>query len=127
MASSPTPSIDKQFVAQLVGQAEESGVAIDGENRLLAELPKLVVESTLEGEITDHLGYDKHAKGGSSDGNSRNGTPAKTVTTGGRVEIDVPPGPGWHVHTRDHEEAATPPREHRRSRPVVVRARHDPW
>lgn len=28
----PTPSVDKKLVAQLVGQARESGIAIDGEN-----------------------------------------------------------------------------------------------
>lgn len=89
--SSPTRAVDPKLVAQLVGQARENGIAIDGENGLLAELTKLVVESALEGEITDHLGYDKHEKGGSSDGNSRNGTRAKAVTTkAGPVEINVP-------------------------------------
>lgn len=88
---SPTPAVDKQLVAQLVGQARENGIAIDGENGLLAELTKLVVESALEGEITDHLGYDKHEKNASTDGNTRNGTRTKTVTTkSGPVEINVP-------------------------------------
>lgn len=88
---SPTPAVDKQLVAQLVGQARENGIAIDGENGLLAKLTKLVVESALEGEITDHLGYDKHEKNASTDGNTRNGTRTKTVTTkSGPVEINVP-------------------------------------
>lgn len=90
-ASSPSRAVDPKLVARLVGQARENGIAIDGENGLLAELTKLVVESALEGEITDHLGYDKHEKGGSSDGNSRNGTRAKAVTTkAGPVEINAP-------------------------------------
>lgn len=89
--SSSTPDVDKKRVAQLVGQARENGIAIDGGNGLLAELTKLVVESALEGGITDHLGYDKHEKGASTDGNSRNGTRAKTVTTkGDPISFEVP-------------------------------------
>ncbi|WP_460716912.1 IS256 family transposase, partial [Microbispora hainanensis] len=49
------------------------------------------LESALEGEITDHLGYDKHERGGSQTGNARNGTRTKTVITDvGPVEISVP-------------------------------------
>ncbi|WP_030694748.1 transposase, partial [Streptomyces globisporus] len=45
----------------------------------------------LEGEITDHLGYDKHDPAGKNGGNSRNGNRAKTVLTDvGPVEISVP-------------------------------------
>jgi transposase-like protein len=43
-----------------------------GENGLLGQLTKLVLKSALEGEITDHLGYDKHERSGSERGNSRN-------------------------------------------------------
>jgi transposase-like protein len=45
----------------------------------------------LEGEITDHVGYDKHDAAGKNSGNSRNGTRAKTVLTDvGLVEVRVP-------------------------------------
>jgi transposase-like protein len=58
---------------------------------LLQQLTKAVLESALEGEITDHLGYDKHDPAGKDGGNSRNGTRSKTVLTDiGPVEIDVP-------------------------------------
>jgi hypothetical protein len=40
------------------------------------------LESALEGEITDHVGYEKHNPAGKNNGNSRNGTRAKTVLTG---------------------------------------------
>ncbi|MBB4942879.1 transposase-like protein [Streptosporangium album] len=47
--------------------------------------------AALEGEITDHLGYDKHERAGGEAGNSRNGTRTKTVITDvGPVEITVP-------------------------------------
>ena len=60
--------------------------------RLLGQLTKLVLESALEGEITAHLGYDKHERtNGAAGGNTRNGTRSKTVLTkAGPVEVDVP-------------------------------------
>ncbi|MFT4295293.1 MAG: hypothetical protein QM582_07765, partial [Micropruina sp.] len=57
------PVVDRGLVAQLVGEAQRQGLPVDGEGGLLAELTRLVLESALEGEITDHLGYDKHTKG----------------------------------------------------------------
>ncbi|PFG43799.1 transposase-like protein [Isoptericola jiangsuensis] len=85
------PQLDKALIAALVDDAQASGLGINGENGLLAQLTKLVLESALEGEITAHLGYDKHEKGASRDGNARNGTRAKTVLTkGGPVQIEVP-------------------------------------
>lgn len=48
-----------------------------------------MVESALEGELTAHLGYDKHERAES--GNARNGARSKTVLTkAGPVQIDVP-------------------------------------
>lgn len=56
---------------------------------MLQLLTKKILESALEGEITDHLGHEKHEKAGS--GNTRNGTRSKTVVTEvGPVEIEVP-------------------------------------
>jgi transposase-like protein len=50
-----------------------------------------VVESALEGELDDHLGYEKHDPTGRNGGNSRNGRRGKTVLTDvGPVEIAVP-------------------------------------
>ncbi|MEV1179591.1 IS256 family transposase, partial [Nonomuraea sp. NPDC049784] len=82
---------DRELVARLVDQARAEGVELVGENGLLGRLTKLVLESALEGEITDHLGYDKHERGASETGNSRNGARSKTVITDvGPVEITVP-------------------------------------
>ncbi|GAA3017621.1 IS256 family transposase [Streptomyces fulvorobeus] len=50
-----------------------------------------MLESAPEGEITDHVGYDKHDAAGRNSGNSRNGTRSKTVLTDvGPVEVKVP-------------------------------------
>jgi putative transposase len=84
-------AVDEQLIARLAGKAREGGLALTGENGLLAQLTKRLVESALEGEITDHLGYDRHDAAGRDGGNSRNGHRPKTVLTEvGPVEIDVP-------------------------------------
>jgi transposase-like protein len=83
--------LDEQLVGQLVEQARANGLQLTGEGGLLQRLTKLVVESALDGEITDHLGYDKHDPAGANSGNSRNGVRTKTVLTEiGPVPIDVP-------------------------------------
>jgi transposase-like protein len=54
-------------------------------------LTKSVLETALEAEMTEHLGYDKHDPMGRNGGNSRNGTRTKTVVTEiGPVDIEVP-------------------------------------
>lgn len=83
--------LDEQLIGQLVDRARASGLQLTGEGGLLQQLTKRVLESALEGEITDHLGYEKHDRAGAGSGNSRNGVWAKTVLTGvGPVEIEVP-------------------------------------
>jgi transposase-like protein len=42
---------------QLAGRARAGRLQLAGEGGLLAQLTKRLVESALEGEITDHLGY----------------------------------------------------------------------
>ena len=49
--------VDGRLVEQLVGRAREQGVALTGESGLLGQLTKRVLESALEGELTDYLGY----------------------------------------------------------------------
>lgn len=84
-------ALDEQLVGKLVEQARASGLQLSGEGGLLQRLTKLVIESALEGEITDHLGYDKHDPAGKNGGNSRNGARSKTVLTEvGPVEVVVP-------------------------------------
>ncbi|GHU68298.1 IS256 family transposase [Clostridia bacterium] len=49
------------------------------------------VEQMLEGEMDEHLGYDKHSPEGRNGGNSRNGYGSKTITSEyGESEISVP-------------------------------------
>lgn len=49
------------------------------------------VETMLQAELSEHLGYDKHSVDGINSGNSRNGKNAKLVKTKmGEVSIEVP-------------------------------------
>jgi putative transposase len=80
-----------ELVRLLAERARAQGLKLAGEGGLLAHLTKRVVESALEGELDDHLGYGKHDPVGRGSGNSRNGSRAKTVVTeAGPVDIEVP-------------------------------------
>ena len=59
-----------------------------GENGLLRQLTKRLVELAMQSEMTEHLGYDKHAPVGKNSGNSRNGG-YKKVIKGEFGEMDV--------------------------------------
>ena len=80
-----------ELVAQLAARARAEGLQLTGEGGLLSQLTKRVVESALEGELDDHLGYGKHDPTGRDGGNSRNGRRAKSVLTeAGPVSLEVP-------------------------------------
>jgi putative transposase len=64
---------------------------IIGENGLLQQLTKAIVERALSAELSTHLGYEKHAVAGHHSGNSRNGASRKRLKGDfGTVEIAVP-------------------------------------
>ena len=81
----------QQLAEQLLAQAKEHGVDLVGPNGLLNQLTKNVLESALEAEMSERLGYDRYGPAGRGSGNCRNGTRTKTVLTEiGPVDIDVP-------------------------------------
>ncbi len=80
-----------ELAGELMARADADGVSLVGPGGLLAGLTKTVLESALEAEMTEHLGYEAHDPAGHHSGNSRNGTRTKTVLTDiGPVELDVP-------------------------------------
>jgi putative transposase len=86
-----TDAVDEQLAARLVAQARSQGISLVGPDGLLQRVTKLVLEGALEGELTDHLGYEPGDPAGRNGGNSRNGARAKTVLTEiGPVELEVP-------------------------------------
>ena len=87
----PLDAVDEQLIEQLADRARAEGLQLTGEGGLLARLTKTVIESALEGELDDHLGYARHDPAGRNGGDSRNGRCGKTVLTDvGPVEIGVP-------------------------------------
>src|SRR4051794_2022576 len=62
-----------------------------GDDGLLQQFTKAVVERALQGEMTHHLGYEKHDTAGKQTANSPNGKSKKTIKgKRGQVEVSVP-------------------------------------
>lgn len=62
-----------------------------GENGLLKQLTKALVERALQAEITEHLGHDKHETVTNPTGNARNGKSHKTLKGEfGELPIEIP-------------------------------------
>jgi transposase-like protein len=81
----PRPPSAEELAAarELVRAARDRGVALTGPDGLLKALTKTVVETALDEEMSEHLGYDKHAVEGRNRENSRNGKRSKTIVTQG--------------------------------------------
>ncbi len=55
------PKIDPQQLAQqLLAPAKADGVELVGPNGLVNQLAATVLETALEAEMDEHLGYEKH-------------------------------------------------------------------
>src|ERR1041385_2641540 len=62
-----------------------------GENGLLKQLTKRLIERAMNAELTHQLGYEKHEAEGRGSGNSRNGKSRKKLKGDfGEIEIEVP-------------------------------------
>jgi putative transposase len=63
-----------------------------GENGLLKQLTKALLERAMNAELTHELGFEKNDKSSlKENGNRRNGTSAKTVKSKhGEIELDIP-------------------------------------
>jgi putative transposase len=82
--------VDRELIDRLLADYEKPEDII-GENGLLKQLTKALVERALSAELTTHLGYEKHASQGRLSGNSRNGASRKQLKGDfGTVEIAVP-------------------------------------
>jgi putative transposase len=82
--------VDKELIDKLLVDYK-TPEDIVGENGLLKQLTKAIVERALQAELTTHLGYEKHSLEGNAEGNTRNGTSSKRLKGDfGTVEIEVP-------------------------------------
>jgi putative transposase len=83
-------AIDKEVIDKLLANYQKPEDII-GENGLLKQLIKALVERAMEAELTTHLGYEKHDPVGYGSGNSRNGTSKQTLKGDfGEIETAVP-------------------------------------
>lgn len=85
-------AIREELIDELLGSREvRTQDDLFGKEGILKQLSKQLMERLLEAEMTNHLGYTRHATEGHNSGNSRNGKTKKTVKTGnGDIEIAVP-------------------------------------
>jgi putative transposase len=83
-------SIDNELIDNLLKNYKKPEDLI-GENGLLKQLTKQLLERAMAAEMTEHVGYDKHDPGGNNSGNSRNGKSAKTIKgTFGELALETP-------------------------------------
>lgn len=83
-------AINEKLIEELL-KGYEKPEDIIGKNGLLKQLTKAVLEKALEGEMTHHLGYEKHDPDGWGSGNSRNGKYAKTLKGDfGEMPVAIP-------------------------------------
>ena len=84
--------IRDEILDELLGSREvKTQDDLFGQDGILKQLSKRLMERLLEAEMTNHLGYHKHAIEGKNSGNSRNGKTTKIVKTGnGDIEVAVP-------------------------------------
>lgn len=83
-------AIDTDLIDQLL-KDYKSPEDVLGENGLIKQFTRAVLERAMQAELTDHLGYEKHNPKGQNSGNSRNGKSTKTLKGDfGSLPIDVP-------------------------------------
>jgi putative transposase len=81
----------EELAAELLARSDGDAMRLVGPGGLLSGLTKRVLESALEAEMAEHVGYAPYDPAGHNSGNSRNGTRSKTVITDiGSVQIEVP-------------------------------------
>jgi len=83
-------TIDIKLIDELLKDYKQPEDII-GENGLLKQLTKALLERARQAELTDHLGYEKHSTDGNNSGNSRNGSSRKQLKGDfGTLPLEVP-------------------------------------
>ena len=82
--------VPQELLASLLADYKKPEDLI-GENGLLKQLTKLLVEKALDAELTEHLGHERHEAVANASGNTRNGKSRKTLKGDfGELPIEVP-------------------------------------
>jgi putative transposase len=83
-------AIDPKLIDKLIADYKKPEDII-GENGLLKQFTKAVLERVMQAEMSDHLGYEKHDSDGNNSGNSRNGASTKTLKGDfGEMALETP-------------------------------------
>jgi putative transposase len=83
--------IDPKLIDKLLAEHGHRPQDIAGENGLLKQLTKALLERAMQAELTDHLGYEKHDPAGYQSGNSRNGKSKKKLKGDfGEIDLETP-------------------------------------
>ncbi len=83
-------TIDPKLVDELLAGYKKPEDII-GENGLLKQLTKALLERAMNAELTEHVGYEKHDPAGNNSGNSRNGASKKKLKGDfGEMELETP-------------------------------------
>jgi transposase-like protein len=90
-AAAEVPPGMQDWAEALVAQARAEGVSLTGEGGLLTAMIRQVLQTGLEVEMTDHLGFESRDPAARGAANVRNGRYPKTVATEiGDVEVLMP-------------------------------------
>jgi putative transposase len=82
---------ERPFDEKQIDEWLKAGHKPEDVKSLLQQITKAVLERALQGEMTEHLGYDKHDVAGKNTGNSRNGATAKKLKGDfGEIELETP-------------------------------------
>jgi putative transposase len=83
-------TIDNELIDNLLKDYKKPEDII-GENGLLKQLTKQLLERAMAAELTEHVGYEKHDTAGHKSGNSRNGKSAKNLKGSfGTMPLEIP-------------------------------------
>src|SRR5215813_6838563 len=83
-------AINTDLIDQLLKDYKQPDDVL-GENGLLKQFTKAILERAMQAELSHHLGYQKHEAKGQNSGNSRNGKSKKTLKGDfGSLPLDVP-------------------------------------
>src|ERR1700691_441653 len=85
----PEPTAEQQAAEELVRRAREQGLSLTGPDGLLKQLTKVVIETALDQELTEHLGHERNTPAGNETGNVRNGARPKSVLTEGTGQVGI--------------------------------------
>ena len=92
MANKPKKQLSpesKELISKLIDEFDPKSVK-DIED-MFKDMLFQMLQEMLEGELDDHLSYEKYEHSGASGSNSRNGHSSKRVTASfGDMDIDVP-------------------------------------